>query len=641
MSFVIHTIKPNLSSSLQQIADSTSFEISSGTITDDTDNIIVLRIDLAQTYVNKTLDGKNQAIQLLKWLRIRGVYNHCLVKSDDPLIDILNEDPKNAIVASIGTTFVYFPQEELEPRNFESASETQLKEIFRLDIDLKVIRHDAANKFGLLRLRESHHFIEPTTVFSDVSSDDELLHEIIRYVFAATRGFVPRTNAISTVTRRLERLRSEHSKVIYVDDKAHEGWANFLKVILGANCDFTTIVPDKNENEDSLARKVANAKIDVRDKHLVIFDLKLLDSESEITNYQRLLSYRTVQKLRDRYQNRLRIMYLTASNDLSKFRKLLLSKKYNPHVVFTKEGADQFLSAEESFLHYCELTELFAAFLAVDEPRKIVESIEIVNLLEEAEKKELAEVYSKICSEVSFSRDFGAFDEFDEIFPDTNIFLHSNPKELVELMVAQKDRFRILETVRYELMNLSRDSQGKKPLEGIRAAFFVHCIEELEIKIDNTGIFPNEQRIIVQNGQPPDGFADDHFQRLMKTKHKNVLALSNDRQVFNVCINVTGKKSIEDVLRTSQSKPVSGAIRSSTTILPPLPPTEFRVGAVSISADGQNWILADRMGSRVKLSFKKVDFPGLDYNEIKKRSHGKIIRTDSSSDEIKTMIMRD
>jgi hypothetical protein len=594
----------------------------------------ILQIALSDTYLSGNR-GAFQGIELLKWIRVHGNYNHCILTSEFSLSDLLKKNPANAIIASKGTTFLESQSDEVCAKSMELADEQQLKQLFRLDIDLKQIRHDKANTFGLLRLRHNHLAIEPTTVFQTLKSDTELTSAIVSFIFSGPKRFTPTPSKIARVQTRLHKLRSHKSTVILIDDRASSGWANFLQILLSNNCTFHSLEPSKGETEATLATRISKLNVDVRDKHLLIFDLKLKESEATATDYRQLLSFKTVMRLRDQFGNRLRVMYLTASNDLSKFRTLLLNKKYNPHVVFTKEGADQLLSDEESFLHYVDLLDLLNGFLTAAEPRKIVETIQILNLIEEGKKSELAEIYRRLCKRTTGKNRFPSLDEYEEIYIDSNVFLNEDPELLLDLLIGKRHRVRIPATVKHELDHLSENSQHKKPLEALSASFFSKCIDELQLNIDWSNLSQRDIRLIKNGDQHPPDFADRHFELLMRDKDKQTLLISQDARVFNSCLSVVTQKGLAT---NAQSKPIDRPRPTPKARNAPKGNQTFIIRSISVTKDGERWILSQGPGDPINLAVRKTELHLLNFTELKKRLIGKKVNTESTSDDLNRLL---
>jgi hypothetical protein len=509
-----------------------------------------------------------QGIGLLKWLRVSGINNHCIVTSTRSLTDLLHYDPKFAILASKGTTFVDLRFENIpnvdEATNLVRADPDQIKQLLRLDLDLKAIRHDEANTYGLHQLRKHHLEIEPTTTFVPLENDDDITHEIVRFVFANVSGWRPSSHQISNAKNRLISLRSIPNKtIIFVDDKADKGWGDFLRVLLGS-CSFKQVVPAATTTALTLSNEVLKFiqnggrlwKDFVNGSHLYISDLKLLETERQTTDYKNLLSYRTVKKLRtgpyNSIDDRLRVMYFTASNDLSKVKGMLDDRAFNPHLIFTKEGADQLLTMEQSFDKYLELLDSLHILLSPRPKKKMLENLQILNLEEEKKKQTLADNLIRMYKgEIERHTKMTASDPTigaSKVYVDTNMFLEDKfAKRLIELMVTQKEKIRIPATVRHELLCIGDNWEEKRGTIEINAAFFGQIIDELKIEIVDSCLTSQQRKIVEENCcNYKWDFADDQIVALMASTTDQTLLLTNDRGLTQLvselnsrCVTIT------------------------------------------------------------------------------------------------------
>ena len=508
-----------------------------------------------------------QGVELLKWLRVSGINNHCILTGTRSLTDFLHDDPKYAIIASRGTTFIDLRFESIpsvdEATNLVRADPGQIKEWFRLDLDMKAIRHDEANTYGLLQLRKHHLEIDGTATFIPLENDDDIIHEIVRFVFGSASGWRPSAHQIDSAKKQLASLRKIPNKtVIFVDDKADKGWGDFLRGLLGS-CSFKQVVPAATSTALTLSREVLNLIHDggrqwpdfVNSSHLYISDLKLLETERRTTDYKTLLSYRTIKQLRTGPNNsvddRLRVMYFTASNDLSKVKGMLDDKDFNPHLIFTKEGADQLLSTKQSFAKYVELLDSLYTLLSPKPKKKMLENLQILNVEEEKKKRDLASNLVRMYEEQINSPGQVAVSALisgvSVIYIDTNIFLEDKlAKRLIELLVTQKEKIRIPATVRHELRCIGDNSEEKRGTIEINAAFFGTIIDELKIQPVETRLTTQQRRIIEDNScNYKWDFADDQIVALMASTTDQTLLLTNDRglaqlvtELNNSCVTI-------------------------------------------------------------------------------------------------------
>jgi hypothetical protein len=637
----------------------------------------IFHIELCGKYVadHAVSDGFKgfQGIELLRWLRVKGINNHCILTGflpKDELLELIKEDVRKAIVTTRGTTYVQLPSGRIEAQRAELADKGQLKALFRLDVDLREIRHDEANAYGLRKLLEHHSRIEPEAGLAGLDGDGNIIHEIVRYVFSTRDMANPAPEDVRLAKRRLDALRALPDKfVIYVDDQARKGWSHFLKVVLGP-CSFLEIVPNHGETPDSLYSRIIKSInrnggwVDfVNKNHLFISDLKLLDREREVTNYKELLCYKTLEKLRPvgrkgERDTRLRTMYFTASNDLSKVKGLLDNKDFNPHLIFTKEGADQLLTPQQSFRKYVELLDSLLKLLAPRPKKKVLENLQIINLNEEEGKHLLAYRYlTLLYEEQMFGRTQGkaVFDrdinEAEEIYIDTNFFEAPGfAKPLVELLIAKKDKIRVAATVRHELKCHSSDGGTGRGLREISAAFFGQLVDELKIKVVEDCLTPYQQDMIARGlcNYKAD-FADGHLDTLLKNLTSRTVLLTDDRGLSelvgrhrkpNIIIKrvlghaagrgTTNRKAAEN------SAPVMGRRRARKGASRAAQARRFKVDIVKLSKARTSYVFLSEEKTE-RLVIERIKFGDKSLEDLKGLKGATITTTSTAADLIKML----
>ncbi|MCC6447701.1 MAG: hypothetical protein IT215_03350 [Chitinophagaceae bacterium] len=131
------------------------------------DTVLFINVNL------KTKDGNRQnqkGIELLIWLRIKGIMNHCVMYSFETLHALLNRHTKHLIATSKGTTFVQLPSDfkhlDLIKLCKEKADENNLKNtlkaIFNKDNqeNIATFRHKDANWWGVKVMFDAYRVIE-------------------------------------------------------------------------------------------------------------------------------------------------------------------------------------------------------------------------------------------------------------------------------------------------------------------------------------------------------------------------------------------------------------------------------------------------------------------------------------------------
>jgi hypothetical protein len=168
---------------------------------------------------------------------------------------------------------------------------------------------------------------------------------LLQYLYVASNKTTSLSNCIlNEIRTKIVEIKSNSPNVIYLDDKANLGWTNLLQDMLGGT--IQTIQLDYSDNSNTLYYKfklLQNYKL----VDLFICDLRLKENESNLTDYSQLTSYNLIKRIRDNNPKQ-KILYLTATNDLNKYKSILKLPKYNPQIIFTKEGVDQMYSPTQS-----------------------------------------------------------------------------------------------------------------------------------------------------------------------------------------------------------------------------------------------------------------------------------------------------
>ena len=129
------------------------------------DVIIFIAISLKPKGGNRQ---DQKGIEMLIWLRIKGLLNHVVLYSFETLHTLLNREPKHLIATSKGTTFVQLPcdfkklHEILDKKKRDEmllADKENLKTVLKPAINIESIRHQEANWWGVKALWDVHNIV--------------------------------------------------------------------------------------------------------------------------------------------------------------------------------------------------------------------------------------------------------------------------------------------------------------------------------------------------------------------------------------------------------------------------------------------------------------------------------------------------
>lgn len=127
------------------------------------DYVLFINVNLFTTKDSRQLQ---KGIELLIWLRIKGIVNHVVLYSFEDLHSLLNREPKHLIATSQGTTFVQLPNnfknipKILEKKKINDsllATDENVKTELKPAINIESIRHQEANWWGVKALWDVHN----------------------------------------------------------------------------------------------------------------------------------------------------------------------------------------------------------------------------------------------------------------------------------------------------------------------------------------------------------------------------------------------------------------------------------------------------------------------------------------------------
>lgn len=494
------------------------------------DNPTPLWIDIDKRYTDNTGISFTEGIDLIKWLRVKHFYKHIVATSFLPLSYWLKMKPSNAILGSKGITFIQQPNDRFLNGKFTSIKELEdaepdaLKAYFRVEFDLKKIRHDEANIYGLQKLIECHDKVADKKETLTIKIKEDLEYSIFNYLFALnssgySQEIIKKAKTSLTALRERELYNVSNPKVpnvIYIDDMADKGWENLLRLIIYGdekeNINFIVLAIEKTETVDTLSKKIID-NLYFKDANsqgifpeLIITDLKLLATEKELHSYEEYLSIKVFRKIMTDFSNiiinkryNLKWMFFTASNNLSLFKAITTTDDYKPNAFFIKQGADMMLDNELSMQNYISLLDTLKMFFIKSPTKKKInldklkiESIERTYKVNSA----LDKISEKLKKNDVGEKKFGFLEDKDSIVIDTNIFIEFSTKfnnfqfsNFLNFLIIFKDKIIINHAVKCELKSiLERERKGRVDLINEKILiieWFLDFIKEFELKIDD------------------------------------------------------------------------------------------------------------------------------------------------------------
>jgi hypothetical protein len=536
---------------------------------------------LTKIYTTVGKSSITQGVELLKWIRVRNINNHVVLTSFLSIVDFLKTNPKNAIIGSKGTTFVQLPNERLinnseyifkrdkdgNEAQFipEKADCEELRALFRVDFDLKKIRHEEANIWGLNRLWQAHKKVFPeTNIYTDsaTTENNSLLFHQYEYIFNYTKNNTLELtdDILVDIKNKIAAMRAFKPKVIYIDDKADIGWSKLLnEIIYNGTADseiFCVIKPNNTDNKDTLKSKIEELAVN-RDIKLVILDLRLFDSEKNENDYKKLESHKLLKEIRSQQDAQLNLKYywlkfmiFTASNNLSVYKSMVSNSAFAPHHLFVKEGIDLMLNEQESFENYKNLINAFSVFFTLRPQNK-------TDILQRYDIKmyELADSFLQELKLINLDKEYNLTNlrSFDYLVFDTNIFMRNtlNFEEfeiLTKVLVELKDKVLIHYTVLYELEQNSYPRGASKA--SVQCEYFLDLIINNMIPINYESL-PENYRNIFDSSNDNNDLADYYLVTLCKK------LLEDDKRIFFLSNDWKNERRDQDGNITSQAGPAS------------------------------------------------------------------------------------
>ena len=495
---------------------------------------IIFEISLEGRYTTtNALRSQFEGIELLKWLRVNKIYNHCVLTSFLPLHEILSRNPNFGIIGSKGTSFVQLPDDFNDiDRDCFYANEHELKQLFRTDIDFTLIRHEEANWWGLYKLyfyhKQNSNYVNQKIEAVAERNHKNLQHAIVGYCNASTDEEI--NSKDNNIPKRIEDLRKHTKTVVFIDDHANDGWADLLgNILFGDEAQKLIVInPNSSDSVDELFYQYKQ-KIRRKKVNLLISDLRLSIKEENITDYKELKSYELIKKIREHEETnyKLKIMYLTAANNLTMYKNLLIEKALRPNKLFVKEGREMGYTEKKSFDNYKSLLGDLNDLLKVNGSKKQIR----VEEYDGQEELKIEEVIGSLKTyndnEKAIERIRNCFQTFSKIIVDTTVFVNeSDSLNIFKILVSNRDKLVVHRAVKMELK--LHTERNKDELKSHLADFYLKFIDFYRIEIVG-------DKIDYQNMK--EEFADEHLVRfttnyIQNPKIGHVLFVSNDTKSY-------------------------------------------------------------------------------------------------------------
>lgn len=284
---------------------------------DNADAVIIINVNLTVKESRQNHEG----ITLLKWIRLNGCRNHCILYSFQSLHTLVKANPLNSILFSKGVSFIQLPFSVGEIAaivSSEKAERENLLPYFRAEIDLVKIRHELANIWAI-------HRMKLILGIEDIKDSNNFFIQTLKYI---TQDYSKKERINNnTLLDQINSFQSNGKKIFYYDDMADE-WAIPLKKLFGSsNIDC---INAKNISPVELFKKIKLEK-----PGCILLDLRLKNEKGvlEVLEYS---GGQVLQAIKKEFIT-LPVIMFTATNKAESVRRLLVA---GADYVWTKEGID-------------------------------------------------------------------------------------------------------------------------------------------------------------------------------------------------------------------------------------------------------------------------------------------------------------
>lgn len=144
------------------------------------------------------------------------------------------------------------------------------------------------------------------------------------------------------------------SRILLIDDNAHNGWKDIFEEILDAEIESYTppkkYIDDIDGLYEALKPKIIEIKNDKRPS-IIFLDLRLFDETGRSINIENVSGRKLLKRIRTDFRG-IPIVITTASNKLWTFQDLI---NLGADAYWVKEGLDELRDVDDSIRNYCRL----------------------------------------------------------------------------------------------------------------------------------------------------------------------------------------------------------------------------------------------------------------------------------------------
>lgn len=425
------------------------------------DGKIIINIELA----NNGNRSDHFAIEVLLFLRCKHfITNPIICVGFEPLHSILQRQPQNIILCSPGTVYKQLPFRNFEELHIPVLNDlAQLKPFIKPAINIKKIRHEAANWVGMgymyraiLTIKEPDlpdpNLINPNPQngMTYYMYQNSLEYSLLSFYYDnpvivdSTRN----EGIIKAIKEIRNKLQSKNPRILLVDDMAKDGWGKlFCYSIYNQPESDNFLISDflNNTKNNSSVIEITINEIDKHKPELLLLDLRL-SNQPEAISVESLDGYRVLLAVKKKHPG-LPVIMSTATNNGQTIKKLIAA---GADGVWTKQGLDEkaglhenlnrlfeFLSlTDESLNKFSKYQNTRAEEFSLSEPildTNVNKSpLEIIQEpIDPLIQEKLFAYLNHLRYSLSDSKNYNSqltknISSFSEIFIDTNIFIEGS-----------------------------------------------------------------------------------------------------------------------------------------------------------------------------------------------------------------------
>lgn len=313
-------------------------------------------VDNAVLFININLNINSKkrhelcGIELLIWLRIKGVLNHCVLYSFETLHTILNRHPQYLIATTKGTSFLQLPVNLAKAGIAEThltklAEPNNIKQVLKSAFSIEEFRHQEANWWGVKALWDVHRVMindmkanYPSQI---VQKFDILNNSIAQYIYE----FSVRKIQAVIVAEEAEKKQSYNLTV----DKINKLSLKLQPLIERGNANTDEIIKTNKEieqlansyltfNDANISAQIRKLKEDI-DFYRVVASLE--DEEKEVLETERKSTQDRAEVLKKQVENILIVLrekYTDFVKESSNWITEISAKK--PKVLYIDDNAE-------------------------------------------------------------------------------------------------------------------------------------------------------------------------------------------------------------------------------------------------------------------------------------------------------------